>query len=132
MVVFYHSVVGVKILICYIFFFLIYKLLVHSFHPHDTVKKSKAFFLLLLLFIYFWLLWVFVAACRLSLVVVSGGYPSLQCAGFSLRWLLLLRNTGSRAQASVVVAHGLRCSVACGIFPDQGLNPCPVHWQADS
>ena len=34
--------------------------------------------------------------------------------------------------ASVVVAHGLSCSAACGIFPDQGLNPCPLHWQADS
>ena len=21
---------------------------------------------------------------------------------------------------------------ACGIFPDQGSNPCPLHWQADS
>ena len=30
------------------------------------------------------------------------------------------------------MAHGLRCSVACGIFPDQGLKPCPLHWQADS
>ena len=28
--------------------------------------------------------------------------------------------------------HGLSCSVACGIFPDQGSNPCPLHWQADS
>ena len=33
---------------------------------------------------------------------------------------------------SVVVAHGLGCSEAYGIFPDQGLNPCPLHWQADS
>ena len=110
---------------------------------------------------------------------------SLLCAGFlHLRWLLLLRSTGSRltgfsscgAQAqqlwlagsraraqqlwctgsrarglqqlwlaglvgvacglqsagSVVVAHGLSCSAACGIFPDQGLNPCPLHWQVDS
>ena len=28
--------------------------------------------------------------------------------------------------------HGLSCFVGCGIFPDQGLNPCPLHWQADS
>ena len=28
--------------------------------------------------------------------------------------------------------RGLSCSVACGIFPDQGLNPCPLHWQVDS
>ncbi|NIG59837.1 coiled-coil domain-containing protein [Pontoporia blainvillei] len=33
---------------------------------------------------------------------------------------------------SVVVVHGLRCSVACGIFTEQGSNPCPLHWQADS
>ena len=29
----------------------------------------------------------------------------------------------------VVVAHGLSCPVACGIFSDQGLNLCPLHWQ---
>ena len=46
------------------------------------------------LFIYFWLRWVFVAAHRLSLVAVSGGYSSLRCAGFSLRWFLSLRSTG--------------------------------------
>ena len=34
-----------------------------------------------------------------SLVAASGGCSSLWCAGFSLRWLLLLRSTGSRAQA---------------------------------
>ena len=28
------------------------------------------------------------------------------------------------------MAHGLSCSAACGIFPDQGSNPCPLHWQA--
>jgi len=42
------------------------------------------------------------------------------------------------AEASLVVAdflvvvHRLSCSVASGIFPDQGLNPCPLRWQADS
>ena len=45
---------------------------------------------------YVCLRWVFVAACRLSLVAESGGYSSLQCAGFSLQWLLLLWGTGSR------------------------------------
>ena len=51
-------------------------------------KKNK--------FIYFWLHWVLVTARGLSLVVTSGGYSSLRCSGFSLRWLLLLRSTGSR------------------------------------
>ena len=30
------------------------------------------------------------------------------------------------------MAHGPSRSAACGIFPDQGSNPCPLHWQADS
>ena len=29
---------------------------------------------------------------------------------------------------SVVGMHGLSCSSACGIFTDQGLNPCLPHW----
>ena len=32
----------------------------------------------------------------------------------------------------MVAAHGLSCSVACGIFPTQGSNPCLQHWQVDS
>ena len=28
--------------------------------------------------------------------------------------------------------HGLSCSLAYAIFPDQGSNPCPLLWQADS
>ena len=44
----------------------------------------------------------------------------------------LVGSIGSRRAGSVVVAHGPSCSAACGIFPDQGLNPCPLHWQADS
>ena len=44
----------------------------------------------------FWLCWVFVAAHGLSLVEVSRGYSLLQCTGFSLWWLLLLRSMGSR------------------------------------
>ena len=35
-------------------------------------------------------------------------------------------------RAPVVVGQGLSCSAACGIFPYQGLNPCLLHWQADS
>ena len=80
--------------------------------------------------IYFWLHWVLVAVRGISLVVTSGNYSSLWCAGFSL--LLLLRSTGSRHAGSVVVAHGLSCSTACGIFPDQGSNLCSLHWQAVS
>ena len=68
----------------------------------------------------------------LSPVAASGGHSSSRCAGLSLSWPLLLQSTGSRRAGSVVVAHGPSCSAACGIFPDQGLNPCPLHQQADS
>ena len=33
---------------------------------------------------------------------------------------------------SLSAGHGLSCSTACEIFPDQGSNPCPLHWRADS
>ena len=68
----------------------------------------------------------------LSLVAASGGHSSSWCVGLSLSRPLLLRSTGSRCAGSVVVAHGPSCSAACGIFLDQGSNPCPLHWQADS
>ena len=69
------------------------------------------------------LCWVFVSVRGLSPVTASGG--------LSLSRPLLLRSTGSRRAGSVVVAHGPSCSAACGIFPDRGSNPCPLHWQAD-
>ena len=53
-------------------------------------------YLSIYLCIYLSLRWVFAAARGLSLVVESRGYSLLQCAGFSLWWLLLLRSTGSR------------------------------------
>ena len=69
---------------------------------------------------------------RLSPVAASGGHSSSRCAGLSLSRPLLLRSTGSRRAGSAAVPHGLSRSVACGIFPDQGSNLCPLHWQADS
>ena len=74
-----------------------------------------------------WPCWVFAVVHGLSLAVVT---LQFRCVGFSLWWLLSLMEQSERA--SVAVAHGLSCSAACGIFPDQGLNPCSLHWQADS
>ena len=79
------------------------------------------------LFIYFWLCCVFVSVRELSLVAASGGHSSSRCAGLSLSWPLLLWSTSSRRAGSVIVAHGPSCSAACGILPDQGSNPCPLH-----
>ena len=39
-----------------------------------------------------------------------------------LVWVFILWLTGSRLEGSVVVAYGIRCSIACGIFPDQEWN----------
>ena len=66
------------------------------------------------LFTYFWLFWVFIAVLELSLVALSRGYSSVQRAGFSLQWLLLLHSTGCRCVGfstwrqggSVIVAPG--------------------------
>ena len=98
------------------------------------IKILTAFFFFnfYALFIYFWLCWVFVSVCGLSLVAASGGRSSSPCAGLSLSRPLLLRSTGSKRAGSVLVAHGPSCPAACGIFADQGSNPCPLHWQADS
>ena len=59
--------------------------------PPTGLVSLYFFFFFINLFIYFWLCWVFVAVCRLSLVAMSGGYAS---------WAL-------GARASVVMAHGL-------------------------
>ena len=96
------------------------------------IKFFCFLFFLSYFFIYFWLCWVFVSVRGLSLVAASRGHSSSRCAGLSLSWPLFLRSTGSRRAGSVVVAHGPSCSAACGIFPDQDSNPCPLHWQADS
>ena len=52
------------------------------------------------LFTYFWLCWVFGARFRAWALGFSG---------------------------SVIKTHRLSCSVACGIFPDQGSNLCSLH-----
>ena len=105
------------------------------FFLHEQFFFFKEFlylFIYLFTFIYFWLCWVFVSVQGLSLIAASGGHSSSRCAGLSLLLPLLLRSTGSRRAGSVVVAHGPSCSASCGILPDQGSNPCLLHWQADS
>ena len=64
-----------------------------------------------------------VATRRLS----SYGTRALEHAGLSSCGVQTLEYAGS-----VVMAHGLSCSAACGIFLDQGLNPSPLHWEAYS
>ena len=95
-------------------------------------------FLFFYLFICF-ILFYFIFCCAGSSFLCEG-FLQLWQAGATLHrgarashcCSLSLRSTGSRRASSVVVAHGPSRSAACGILPDQGSNPCPLHWQADS
>ena len=111
-----------------------YKILVDFFFPQD-------------LFIYFWLCWVFIAVHGLSLVVESGDYSLVVVCWFlSAVASLVAEHRLYGAGASVAVArglshcrsqalehrlsssaHGLSCSVACGILRNQVLNLCFLH-----
>ena len=82
-----------------------------------SFRDLNFFFKFILFNLSFWPCWVFVAVHGLSLVVVSRGYSSLRCTGFSC--------CGAQAlgmQASVVVAQGLS---SCGSRPpEQRLGSC--------
>ena len=96
------------------------------------VCKLVCMYVCMYVCIYLWLCWAFISVRGLCLVAASRGHSSSRWAGLSLSWPLLLQNTGSRRAGSAIVAHGPSRSMACGIFPDQGLNLCPLHWRADS
>ena len=81
---------------------------------------------------FFWLCWLFVAALGFSLAVVLGLLPPV--ASFPAEGGLQgVGSCGKRAlHTGSTVVHGLSCSKACGIFPDQGADSCLLHWQVDS
>ena len=64
-----------------------------------------------------------VSVCRI-LLVAERGLWDVQASAVVAR--------GFWSTGSVVVFQGLSCLMVCGIFPKQGLNLCPLHWQADS
>ena len=76
-------------------------------------------------FIYFWLCWVFIApgsqafsSCREQGLLFSCGMQTSCCDGF----FYCVQGAGS-----IAVVHGLICSMACRIFPDQGSNQCLLN-----
>ena len=69
---------------------------------------------------------------RVSSICGEWGLLFVVAHGLLLVVASLIVEHGSRCSSSVVVARGLSCPVAYGIFPDQGVNPCPLHWQVDS
>ena len=115
-----------------------------KYNPRDT-----AFYLLtcthcyIYVHMHFWLSWVF-PCCTKAFSSCGGrrGTPPLSSwawasrgGGFSCRGAPALGaqiSVSCGTGISVVVAQGLHCSMACGIFLDQGWNPHPLHWQADS
>ena len=113
----------------------------HQTRPNPSRPCTKFIIIFLIVQFYLFLMELGLHCCvGLSLVAV---------ACFSLWWFLLLWSTGLWASVmaaggsilgaprlwssgSIVVVHGLSCSTACGIFLDQGSNPCLLHWQVDS
>ena len=74
-----------------------------------------------------------------SLVAASEDDSLVAVLGFSRRrsqalgtWVSVVVAPELQSTESVVVAHRLCSSMACGIFPDQGLNLCLWHRQVDS
>ena len=100
---------------------------------HQFKKKCDYF---LKVYFIFWLCWVFSAAWALSSCGERGilshrGAWTSHCDGFSFCAVQALECAPSVAEAprlqstgTIVVPHVLCCSTACGIFLDQGLNPC--------
>ena len=98
--------------------------------------------------LYFWLYWVFIAACGLSLVAASGatlrcGARASHCGGFSLLWSMGSRcadfsSCGSRALECRLTSCGARALLLRGMWdlPVPGIEPVlPAlagRWQADS
>ena len=95
---------------------------------------------------FFQLCWVFIAACRLFSscsewwLLSSCSAQASHCSGFSCCGAQALRARASVVAGSRLRSCGLRalehrlrspgarpsCSVACRIFPEEGLNLCPL------
>ena len=78
----------------------------------------------------FWLCWVFITAYGLSLVEVSLGY-SVAVPGLLIAVVSHCERGLLGMQAESLWCMGL-VATACGVFPDQGSNLCPLHWHVGS
>ena len=87
------------------------------------------------IFIYFIILTILGFHCRMWFFSSCGEKGLLSnCGPLASHWddfsCCEAQSLGTRA--SIVVVHGLSCSISCEIFPEQGSNLCPLHWQTDS
>ena len=108
--------------------------------------------ILLLLFFFFYMfrilfICLFLAALGLHCflpVVVSRGYSLIAVLGFltavaslahrlqGMQVSMVEAHPWLQSTGSVVVGHRLSDSAACRILPDQGSNPCLLHWLSRS
>ena len=101
--------------------------------PPFAMWLSAFYYFLHIVFIYLFLsalglhcfAWTF-SSCSKEGLLSSWGVWASHCSGFSCCGAQALS-----ARASEVTVHGLSCSTAHGIFPDQGSNSHPLNWQAD-
>ena len=79
----------------------------------------------LFIYLYFWLL-LFLLGLFSSCITWAShcGDFSVVEHGLQGSWASVVAARGLQITGSIIVAHGLSCSTACGIFLDQGSNLC--------
>ena len=79
--------------------------------------------------------WQAFSRCREWGLPFVGSWAS-PCRGFSYCGAQALgggfSDGGFSNCSSWALEHRLSSCAACGIFPDQGFSPCPLHWQVGS
>ena len=113
-----------------------------GFLTPEPPRKSPAFYFISFYFILFYFIYFFGCVGSLllctgfSLVALHRPFITVAPPCFGARALDARASVAvahrRQSTGSVALAHGPSCSAACGILPDQGLNPCPLHWQAES
>ena len=78
---------------------------------------------------FLYLRWAWATLCWGLRASHRGGFSCCRARALGMRASAVVAH-GLQSAGSAVVAHGLNRSMACRIFPDQGLNLCLLHWQA--
>ena len=111
--------------VSFFFFFFFYFIC----NPHAPTANHNIFSELIYLFLaalgLCCSIWAFSSCGDLGLLFIEmqGILAMASLAGLQVHRFQQLQHLGS-----VTVAPRLSCFVACGIFPDQGLNWYPLHW----
>ena len=103
---------------------------------------------MIVLFLFFFLLkfYLFIYGCAGSSLLQAGllslwregATLQLQCTEVSpvMEHGFWAQGLSSRSSQTAAQTHscgcGAGCSEVCGLFPGQGSNLCPLHWQVDS